>query len=70
MKIDEVIKKLEEYKSQHGNIEVRVAGSVEYWDTIYYEVDEYTLTIRENTNLNPKKLDNTKSVVFCFGYNC
>ena len=70
MKIDEVIKKLEEYKSQHGNIEVRVAGSVEYWGTIYYEVDEYTLTIRENTNLNPKKLDNTKAVVFFFGYNC
>ena len=68
MKIDEVIAKLEEYKKQHGNIEVRVAGSVEYWGTTYNEVDEYTLSVRENTQLNPKKIENTKAVVFCFGY--
>jgi hypothetical protein len=68
MKIDEVIAKLEEYKKEHGNIEVRVAGSVEYWGTTYNEVDEYTLSVRENTQLNPKKLENTKAVVFCFGY--
>jgi hypothetical protein len=68
MKIDEVIAKLEEYKKQHGNIEVRVAGSVEYWGTTYNEVDEHTLSVRENTQLNPKKNENTKAVVFCFGY--
>jgi hypothetical protein len=68
MKIDEVIAKLEEYKKEHGNIEVRVAGSVEYWGTTYNEVDEYTLSVRENAQLNPKKLENTKAVVFCFGY--
>jgi hypothetical protein len=68
MKIDEVIAKLEEYKKEHGNIEVRVAGSVEYWGTTYNEVDEYTLSVRYNTQLNPKKLENTKAVVFCFGY--
>jgi hypothetical protein len=68
MKIDEVIAKLEEYKKEHGNIEVRVAGSVEYWGTTYNEVDEYTLSVRDNTQLNPKKLENTKAVVFCFGY--
>jgi hypothetical protein len=68
MKIDEVITKLEEYKKQHGNIEVRVAGSVEYWGTTYNEVDEYTLSVRDNTQLNTKKIENTKSVVFCFGY--
>ena len=68
MKIDEVIAKLEEYKKQHGNIEVRVAGSVEYWGTTYNEVNEYTLKVRENTQLNPKKVENTKAVVFCFGY--
>jgi uncharacterized protein YlzI (FlbEa/FlbD family) len=68
MKIDEVITKLKEYKKQHGNIEVRVAGSVEYWGTTYNEVNEYTLSVRENTQLNPKKIENTKAVVFCFGY--
>jgi hypothetical protein len=68
MKIDEVIAKLEEYKKEHGNIEVRVAGSVEYWGTTYNEVDKYTLSVRENTQLNPKKIENTKAVVFCFGY--
>jgi|694.fasta_scaffold04405_33 hypothetical protein len=70
MKIDEVINKLKEYKNEHGNIEVRVAGSVEYWGTTYNEVDEYTLSVRENTQLNPKKLENTKAVVFSFGYDC
>ena len=68
MKIDDVILKLQEYKKEHGNIEVRVAGSVEYWGTTYNEVNDYTLSVRENTQLNPKKLENTKAVVFCFGY--
>ena len=70
MKIDEVIAKLKKYKKEHGNIEVRVAGSVEYWGTTYNEVNEYTLQVRENTQLNPKKLENTKAVVFCFGFDC
>lgn len=69
MTIDDVILKLEEYKKQHGNIEVRVAGGHEYWGTVYNEVDEYTLNVRENTQLNPKKIENTKAVVFCAGYN-
>lgn len=68
MNIDEVINKLEQYKKEHGNIEVRVAGSHEYWGTIYNEVDEYTLTIHEKTQLNPKRIEDTKAVVFCFGY--
>ena len=57
MYIDEVIKKLEEYKKQHGNTKVRVAGGHDYWGTIYNEVDEFTLRFEE-----------TPSVVFCFGY--
>jgi hypothetical protein len=68
MNIDEVINKLEEYKKEHGNIEVRVAGGHEYWGTIYNQVDEYTLTIHEKTQLNPKRIEDTKAVVFCFGY--
>ena len=64
MKIDDVIAKLEEYKKQHGNIEVRVAGSHEYWGTVYNEVDEYTLKVHENTQLSPKKFEQTKSVEF------
>ena len=68
MNIDEVISKLEDYKKQHGNIKVRVAGSIEYWGTTYNEVDEYTLRVDENTSCNPKKLEDTKAVVFCFGY--
>lgn len=68
MNIEEVINKLEQYKKEHGNIEVRVAGGHEYWGTIYNEVDEYTLTIHEKTQLNPKRIEDTKAVVFCFGY--
>jgi hypothetical protein len=68
MKIDDVILKLQEYKKEHGNIEVRVAGSIEYWGTTYNEVDDYTLRVDEKTTLNPKKQEDTKSVVFCFGY--
>ena len=68
MNIEEVINKLEEYKKEHGNIEVRVAGGHEYWGTIYNQVDEYTLTIHEKTQLNPKRIEDTKAVVFCFGY--
>jgi hypothetical protein len=68
MKIDDVILKLQEYRKEHGNIEVRVAGRVEYWGTTYNEVNEYTLSVRENTQLNPKKVEDTKAVVFCFGY--
>lgn len=68
MNIEEVINKLEEYKKEHGNIEARVAGGHEYWGTIYNEVDEYTLTIHEKTQLNPKRIEDTKAVVFCFGY--
>ena len=70
MNIDEVILKLEEYKKQHGNIKVRVAGSIEYWGTTYNEVGEYTLRVDEKTALNPKKFEETKAVVFCFGYDC
>lgn len=70
MTIDDVILKLEEYKKQHGNITVRVAGSIEYWGTVYNEVDEYTLRVDEKTSTNPKILEDTKAVVFCFGYNC
>ncbi len=68
MKIEDVILKLEEYKKQHGNIEVRVAGGHEYWGTVYNEVDQYTLTVHEKTQLSPKKIEDTKAVVFCFGY--
>jgi hypothetical protein len=68
MNIEQVINKLEEYKKEHGNIEVRVAGGDEYWGKIYNEVDEYTLTIHEKTQLNPKRIEDTKAVVFCFGY--
>jgi hypothetical protein len=68
MYIDDVILKLQEYKKEHGNIDVRVAGSVEYWGTTYNEVNEYTLRVVEKTSLNPKKLEDTKAVVFCFGY--
>lgn len=68
MKIDDVIQKLEEFKKQHGNIEVRIAGGHEYWGTIYNEVSEHTLTFREKTQLSPKKFEETKAVVFCFGY--
>jgi hypothetical protein len=68
MNIEQVINKLEEYKKEHGNIEVRVAGGHRYWGTIYNEVDEYTLTIHEKTQLNPKRSEDTKAVVFCFGY--
>lgn len=70
MNIDEVIKKLEEYKKQNGNVDVRVAGSIEYWGTTYNEVDEYTLRFEERTQLNPKKFEETPAVVFCFGYDC
>lgn len=70
MNIDEVIDKLLEYKKQHGNIKVRVAGGHEYWGTVYNEVDEYTLKVVENTQLSPKKQESTKAVVFCFGYDC
>lgn len=69
MKIDEVISQLEVFKEQHGNIEVRVAGISEYWGTTYNSVDEYTLRVDNNTQLSPKKIENTKAVVFCFGYN-
>lgn len=69
MKIDDVIKKLEEYKKEHGNIDVRVAGEHEYWGTVYNEVDKYTLKVHEKTQLNPKTIENIKAVVFCFGYN-
>jgi hypothetical protein len=34
MKIDDVILKLQEIKKEHGNIEVRVAGSIEYWNNL------------------------------------
>ena len=70
MKIDEVIEKLKEYKKLNGNIDVRVAGTVEYWGTTYNEVGEYTLRVDEKTALNPKKFEETKAVVFCFGYDC
>lgn len=70
MKIDAVIEKLKEFKKQNGNVEVRVAGSHEYWGTLYNEVNEYTLRFEEKTQLNPKKPENTKAVVFCFGYDC
>jgi hypothetical protein len=35
--------------------------------TTYNEVDDYTLRVDEN-NFKPKKQEDTKSVVFCFGY--
>ena len=68
MKIDEVIQKLEEFRQENGNLEVRVAGGHEYWGTMYNEVDEFTLRVEEHTQLNPKKQEDTKAVVFCFGY--
>ncbi len=70
MNIDEVVKKLLEYKEKHGNIKVRVAGSIDYWGTTYNEVNEYTLRHEESTSLNPKKLERTEAIVFCFGYDC
>lgn len=70
MKIDDVILKLEEYKRLHGNVEVRVAHSHEYWGTVYNEVDECTLRFQEKTQLSPKKFEDTKAVVFCAGYDC
>tara|TARA_R110000782_G_scaffold265343_1_gene359008 strand:+ start:398 stop:610 length:213 start_codon:yes stop_codon:yes gene_type:complete len=70
MNIEDVIKKLEEYKKQHGNIKVRVAGGHEYWGTLYNDLDEHTLRVDDNTTDNPKKMENTKAVVFCFGYDC
>ena len=69
MNIDDVITKLKEFKKEHGNIKVRVAGSHDYWGTVYNEVDEYTLKVHERTQLSPKKFEETKAVTFCFGYN-
>lgn len=68
MDIEEVISKLDEFKKEHGNIQVRVAGGHDYWGTVYNEVDEYTLVVKENTSLSPKRFEETKAVVFKFGY--
>ena len=68
MYIDEVIKKLEEYKKQYGNTKVRVVGSNDYWGKLYNEVDDFTLRFDEKTTTNPKKFEETSAVVFCFGY--
>ena len=68
MNIDKLIEKLQEYKEAHGNIEVRVASGHEYWGTLYNEIDEHTMRVDENTSLNPKRIENTKAVVFCAGY--
>jgi hypothetical protein len=48
-------------------IEVRVAGSIEYWGTIQWSRWLYFKSWWEN-NFKPKKQEDTKSVVFCFGY--
>ena len=69
MNIDEVIEKLKEFQKEHGNIAVRVGGNDEYWGTVYNDVDECTLTVHENTSTSPKKTEENKTVVFCFGYN-
>ena len=42
MKISEVIKKLQEVKMEHGDIEVIV-----YDDNAFYEADEYSFYVRE-----------------------
>ena len=68
MYIDEVIEKLEEYKTRHGNTKVRVAGGHDYWGTLYNEVDDFTLRFEKKTTTNPKKFEETPAVVFCFGY--
>ena len=70
MNIEEVIKELEEYKKEHGNIEVRVASSDDYWGTVYTEVNEFTLRVDEKTQLNPKRVENKTAVVFCSSYSC
>ena len=70
MNIDQVIEKLEEFKKEHGNIEVRVAESDDYWGTLYVEVDEYTLRVDQRTQLDPKNYEETKAVVFCSNYKC
>ena len=70
MQIDDVIAKLQEFKAEHGNIKVRIAGGHEYWGTLYNEVDNHTLSVREHTSESPKKFEDTKAVVFHFGYDC
>jgi hypothetical protein len=69
MKIDEVIIKLEEYKKQHGNIEVRVGGYLKHWGMVYNEINENTLKIDEKTQLNIDKFEEIKSVVFISSVN-
>lgn len=68
MCIDEVIEKLKELKEEHGNIPVRVATSDPYWGVVYNKVDEYTLSVHDKTELNPKIIENQKAVVFSAGY--
>ena len=70
MNIEELIEQLKEFKEIHGNIQVRVASSHEYWGTLYEELNEHTIRVDERTSLNPKKFENTKAVVFCSDHSC
>jgi hypothetical protein len=69
--IDDVIRKLEELKKQHGNIRVCTAQPHEYWGTTYNLVDDYLLAVHENAQPNgPKSGKSEKCVVFCSSYDC
>lgn len=67
MKISEVILKLEEFQSQHGDINCVTSESDEYWGSIQNNIDEYNLTI--NNHAQPKGPKSGESEVCVqFGY--
>ena len=66
MKITELIKKLEEIKSEHGDLNVCVSESHEYWGSIASYLTDYNMCIEHAQPNGPKSGKSEKAVVFSY----
>ena len=65
MHIDDLIKRLEDIKEEHGNIIVCVSEKDDYWGTLYEKLEIFNLSVDHFAQpKGPKSGESEKAVVF------
>lgn len=64
MKISELILKLEEIKSEEGDLNVCISEEHEYWGSIQSYLDEYNINVCNAQPDGPKSGKIEKAVIF------
>lgn len=64
IKISDLIKRLEDIKQQHGDLNICTSANHDYWGTIFSYLQEYDINVGDARPKGPKSGYSEEAVIF------